>query len=344
MPYIRGWLAAIPLAISIAIIASPQSQQPAARDFLKKYLGFTDAEITSLDGGQLITKLPKVTDQREVAAYAVVRVNAPPEQLAVQFNDIVRWKKGESVPQIGKFSDTPTIADLNGLTIEPDDIKVLKKCKPGSCGIKLSSGSMEYLAKGTNWTAVNYHGQAETLFKHMLSDYAGSYLTGGNRVLVQYDDQKQPLKLAEDFSALLKESTYVNEYAPQLANYIDKFPAVQLPGSTSYIYWSKEQFGIQPVMSMTHVTIYPRKHGSGNETIIASKQIYASHYFESSLAFTMMLPREGGGSYLLYLNRSRSDTLRGFFSGITRMFISGHVRDGAAKGLQQAKMRLEAGS
>jgi hypothetical protein len=49
----------------------------------------------------LITKLPKVTDQREVAAYAVVRVNAPPEQLALQFNDIVRWKKSESVPQIG---------------------------------------------------------------------------------------------------------------------------------------------------------------------------------------------------------------------------------------------------
>jgi hypothetical protein len=58
----------------------------------------------------------------------------------------------------------------------------------------------------------------------------------------------------------------------------------------------------------------------------------------------MMLPREGGGSYLLYLNRSRSDTLRGFFSGITRMFISSRVRDGAAKSLQQAKTRLEAGN
>jgi hypothetical protein len=101
--------------------------------------------------------------------------------------------------------------------------------------------------------------QAETLFKQMLVDYAGSYMSGGNRQLVQYDDQKQPLKLAEDFSALLKESTYVNDYAPELANYIDKFPTVQLPGSTTYIYWSKEQFGIQPVMSMTHVTIYSRK-------------------------------------------------------------------------------------
>jgi hypothetical protein len=344
MQNFRGRLAPIAVAISFAVIASAQSQQPGSRDFLKKYLGFTEADIVELDGGQLITKLPKVTDQREVAAFAVVRVNAPPDQLAVQFHDIVRWKKGESVPQIGKFSDTPTIADLNGLTIEPDDIKVLKKCKPGACGVKLSSGSMENLAKNTNWASDNYHGQAETLFKKMLFDYAGSYMTGGNRLLVQYDDQKQPLKLADDFSALLKESNYVTDYAPELANYIDKFPTVQLPGSTSYVYWSKEQFGIQPVMSMTHVTIYPRKRASGNEVLIASKQIYASHYFESSLAFTMMLPREGGGSYLLYLNRSRSDTLRGFFSGITRMFISGHVRDGAAKSLQLAKTRLEAGS
>ena len=51
----------------------------------------------------------------------------------------------------------------------------------------------------------------------------------------------------------------------------------------------------------------------------------------------------GDGSYLLYLNRSRSDTLRGFFSGVTRLFISGRVRDGAAKSLQIAKDRLEAG-
>jgi len=110
------------------------------------------------------------------------------------------------------------------------------------------------------------------------------------------------------------------------------------------VYWSKEKFGIQPVVSMTHVTIYPRRHGSANEVLIASKQLYASHYFESSLAFTMMIPREGGdGCYLLYLNRSRTDTLRGFLSGITRLFISGRVRDGAAKSLQLAKERLEAG-
>jgi hypothetical protein len=236
------------------------------------------------------------------------------------------------------------IADLDGLTIEPDDIDVLRKCKPGSCGVKLSSVSMENLVRGTNWASENYQGQAQSLFKNMLTDYVGSYMSGGNRRLVQYDDQKQPLKLTEDFSALLKESNYVTEYAPELANFIDKFPSAALSGSTSYVYWSKEKFGIQPVMSMTHVTIYPRKRGSGNEVLIASKQIYASHYFESSLAFTMMIPREGGGSYLLYLNRSRSDTLRGFFSGITRMFISGRVRDGAAKSLQLAKTRLEAGT
>ncbi|HET9132243.1 MAG TPA: hypothetical protein VFO86_14910, partial [Terriglobia bacterium] len=183
-----------------------------------------------------------------------------------------------------------------------------------------------------------------SLFKKMLIDYVGTYKTGGNHFLVNYADQKQILKLQDDFTALLKESNYVTEYAPELANYIDKFPNAQLQGSEDFVYWSKEEFGIQPVLSMTHVTIYPRNRGNSSEVLIASKQLYATHYFESSLAFTMMLPREGGeGSYLLYLNRSRSDTLRGFFSGITRLFISGHVRDGAAKSLQAAKERLEAG-
>jgi len=339
---IYGRFAAI--AICIAALASAQSQPQNAKDFLRKYLGFSEADIANLDKGELITKLPKVPDQREVAAFAAVRVNARPEQLATQFRDIVRWKKGDSVPEIGKFSDKPVIADLSGLTIEPDDIKLMKKCKPGSCDIKLSAASMERLVKGTNWTAANYQGQAENLFKEMLVEYVGTYKTGGNRYLISYADQKQTLKLPEDFSALLKESNYVTEYAPELANYIDKYPNAPLPGSDEFVYWSKEKFGIQPVLSMTHVTIYPRRHANANEVLIASKQLYATHYFESSLAFTMMIQREGGdGSYLLYLNRSRSDTLRGFFSGITRMFISGHVRDGAEKSLQLAKTRLEAG-
>ena len=342
MHHIRGRLAAI--GICIATLAAAQSQPQTAKDFLRKYLAFSDADIAALDKGELVTKLPKVTDQREVTVFAAVRVNARPEQVATQFRDIVRWKKGDSVPEIGKFSDTPLIADLTGLSIEPEDIKVLKKCKPGSCDIKLSAASMDKLVKGTNWAAENYQGQAENLFKKMLIDYVGTYKTGGNRYLVNYADQKQVLKLSDDFSALLKESNYATDYAPELANYIDKFPGAQLPGSEDFVYWSKEKFGIQPVLSMTHVTIYPRKHGNTSEVLIASKQLYATHYFESSLAFTMMLPREGGeGSYLLYLNRSRSDTLRGFLSGITRLFISGHVRDGAAKSLQLAKERLEAG-
>jgi len=341
MPSISGRLAAI--ALCIAAVASAQTQPQTAKDFLRKYLGFTDADIAALDKGQLITKLPKVSDQREVAAFAAVRVNALPEQLAVQFHDIVKWKKGESVPEIGKFTSPPAIADLTGLTVEPEDIKDLRKCKPGSCDIKLSAVSMERLVKGTNWTAENYEGQAERLYKQMLIDYVGTYMIGGNRYLVQYADQRQTLKLPEEFSSLLKESNYVTDYAPELANYIDKFPNATLPGSEDYVYWSKEKFGIQPVLSVTHTTIYSRRHGNANEVLIASKQLYASHYFESSLAFTMMLPREDGGSYLLYLNRSRTDTLRGFFSGITRMFISGHVRDGAGKSLLMAKQRLEAG-
>jgi hypothetical protein len=48
--------------------------------------------------------------------------------------------------------------------------------------------------------------------------------------------------------------------------------------------------------------------------MIASKQIYASHYFEASLELTALIENEVAGEspglLLLYLNRSRFDTLR----------------------------------
>jgi hypothetical protein len=51
-----------------------------------------------------------------------------------------------------------------------------------------------------------------------------------------------------------------------------------------------------------------------NRTLIASKQIYASHYFEASLELTALVeakePGENSGFFLLYLNRSRLDNFR----------------------------------
>jgi hypothetical protein len=51
----------------------------------------------------------------------------------------------------------------------------------------------------------------------------------------------------------------------------------------------------------------------------------------------------GGPNYLVYVNRSQVDVLRGMFGGIVRWFIEHRLKDEAAEVLQGLRRRLESG-
>ena len=145
---------------------------------------------------------------------------------------------------------------------------------------------------------------------------------------------------------MLDQSPYLFETAPEFFKYLGDFPQAQLPGAEDFLYWSKEkQRGFKTVLGLTHVTVYRQKDERGSQIIIASKQLYANHYFEGSLALTWLVDAEAQaekpGCYLIYLNRSRMDGLRGAMSWLKRSISRGRIRDGLVKNLQLTKETLE---
>src|SRR3954470_22044796 len=114
MHYIHWRLSAIAICVAGLCFAQLQpSSASSAANFFRKYLEFSETDIASLEKGQLVARLPKTSEQREVAVFAAIRVKASPRELASQFRDVVGWKKGDSVPEIGKFSEVPAMADLS---------------------------------------------------------------------------------------------------------------------------------------------------------------------------------------------------------------------------------------
>jgi len=95
------------------------------------------------------------------------------------------------------------------------------------------------------------------------------------------------------------------------------------------------------VASVTHVSIYVQP----GRTVIASKQIYASHYFDASLGLTAALDDSasapGSSMYLVYINRSRIDLLSGFLGGLRRAILRGRLREGMRKNLVKVVRKLE---
>jgi hypothetical protein len=113
------------------------------------------------------------------------------------------------------------------------------------------------------------------------------------------------------------------------------------------LYWSEVQVGLKPVILLTHTATYTRRHDDAPQILVATKQLYATHYFDSSLSLTLLTSatdEEGrAATYLLYANRSRLDALGGLFGGVRRRVIETQVLDGLRAVLQQTKLRTEAG-
>jgi hypothetical protein len=84
------------------------------------------------------------------------------------------------------------------------------------------------------------------------------------------------------------------------------------------IYWSREHygFGLKPLINVTHTMFYK---ASPSVTVIAAKQIWASHYYDGSLGITV-LADANPGTYFVYLNRSRIDLLRS--AGFKRWLVA----------------------
>ena len=340
------------LLLTSCIFAAPafelaQTPQPEPYTFLRKQLKFSRTELLTLEDGKIIVRLPETPEAREVAAFAIARLDVTREFFVQRVRDIVNFKKSEHVLQIGKFSSPPRLEDLSGLTLDQVDIDGIKACRMKDCDFKMSAKFIDRFRREVDWSATNHRDKVTELVREMLLDHVQSYLKWGNASLGKYDDKSYPLTLAEELRPLLKPASYMYGYAPEFQKYLEEFPQGRPENAAileDFLYWSKEDFGLKPVTSVTHVTIYKRSPGNGSDVIVGSKGIYGSHYFDSSLgltAFVQSQAHEPPRSYLIYVNRSRTDALRGLFGGWTRSMIGGRIRDGARKSMEAIKVKLE---
>lgn len=327
-----------------ALSTGAQNLPDRFKNLLQTQMNVSEATLASLERGEAVTKLLKTRAKKEIAALGILRVNAPCDLFIDRFRDIADFKKSATVLQIGKFSNPPSLADLNGLTLDPCCLEAIKNCKSGDCDMKMSAEMMARFRQELNPSAADYRARADALARRMLFDYLKAYLQTGNAALIEYRDEENVVRLAEEYRSLLDQSRFLADYAPEFYKYLEEFPKASSPNIEDFIYWSKEKFGLNPVLSLTHVAIYKRVVGDSTEVLIASKQLYANHYFDGSLGLGLYIEGSQGpasGAYMMYLNRSRADALQGWFLGIKRSLVGGRVREGLAKNLKLVKKRIE---
>jgi hypothetical protein len=291
------------------------------------------------EAGQPIVKLLPVQDKREVAVSGLVTLQVPAEVFLQSFRESMVRRSDSAILEIGRFSGAPTLDDLHDLTVDARDIEDLKECFAGDCKVKLSAGMMERFRKEIDWTAPDYRLQVTRLFKQILLDYVREYSKQGDTALIEYNDKPKSVLLAEETQSLIGASTFSREIPATLAQSSHGFSVVE-----DALVWSKIKFGLKPVTAINHIVIYRGEQKTGPQILVVSKQIYANHYFDGSLAVTVFgnSSSESYGSYLFYENRSRVDGLTGLFGKLKRGVIEDQAVDNLASILAKSKASLTA--
>jgi hypothetical protein len=335
------------LLVTFAASLHAQTAVPASlRDFLEQHAGFEKSDIRDLAEGRPVAKVAETKSGDEVAVAGAVRVGVPRDFFLRQFIDIVGFKRQQSIHAVGKFEKPPTLGDLDGLQLHPKSMDALRDCRAGHCQLKLSAKDILRFQQEIAWSQPGAAESANGLFRGILLQRLLSYLESGNRGLADYNDKKSPVSLARESSRLVSESAYLQEFAPRLADCLKLFPDCD-SGIETFHYWSKENYGhgLKSVVSMTQVLIDRQKVGDSEWIWEASKQLYADHYSDSSLGVMLMVeasPENGNPSfYLIYLNRTHFDSLRGFWAFVIRGIIRGKARGELSDQLELIRTRMQ---
>jgi hypothetical protein len=315
------------------------------RQQLSLKAAFTTEDFTALDRGTRVVKLLPVADKREVAVCGVVRVHGSPAVIAKMFQHTMIQKSAKSLLASGRFSNPPSLADVETLTLENRDIEDLRKCVVGECKLKLSAGMIRRFQTEVDWNSADYRVQVTALFRQLLVEYVRDYIARGNLALIEYSDQNPPVKVDEEQNSLLQSLVYINDFAPEFAKYLRDFPSTKRTDVQDVVTWTKIKFGLKPVIILTHVATYEPSTDRAHKVLIVSRQIYANHYFDSSLALSLALhlptTDDSSKAYLLYTNHTRADALDGSFSKVKRNIARSEAEASLTTLLEQTKVNIE---
>ena len=350
----RGaWLPKIALIAAMAsiIVATGASATPpapqagavsdAARSLLVE-LGFDDQQIQQAAAGTAVAVI--IHDSGDESAQAgAVWIDVPIDFFVERYADVETFQKSDAVVAMQVLSASPVAADFAGLSFPDDDVADLSKCKSGNCAIKIDAGGLGQL-QAIDWAAADAAAKANAALRVILFGYVTTFRDKGDDGLPVLVDKKNPISTTDELDAIITNSPYLTEFAPEATGYLQSYPSGQPAGATELFYWSLANIGLKPIVVVDHVAITPPAAGAGNPTVISVNQLYASHYFHAALQLLFLMPSDANpdGFLLVSANRSRSDGLSGFTGHIVRHTGEKRGRDSLRGFLATAKQRVEA--
>jgi hypothetical protein len=330
----------LPLAFAQRPVLSPDT-----RRFLREHVHLTDPQIDTIAAGSATAQEHTTPDRAEILVYGAVYVDADPVEFARRYAEVEKLPDGKTYLAAKYFKSSPSLNDLHFLQLPQEDLAELKDCRPGDCDIQLSRDAIERF-RSLNWKSPDSVTKANGLMREIALGALTAYQKGGNKALGEYHDKEKPTAVAQTFQTVLSRGEDLPNAMPDFYSYLKTYPAQKPKDTWEFFYWENVKFGLKPTFRINHVIFHQRK-GKPAEWVIANKQIYASHYFQTALDlwFCVRDPysKSKTGYYLVTLKGSRQEGLTGFSGRILRGIVISKTKDAMVQALLRMKQRAETG-
>jgi len=315
-------------------------------DFLVRTIGLKASQLAALSRGDVVGKVLPTADDRDVAVFAAVHVDVPRSFFVERQRDFTHALRTPTRSEVRLFGTPAADSDVQALNITDDDLQTLRDCRPNDCNFKLPATDMDSLRALIDVSAPDARSRVAAYARQLIVDYVNDYRQRGNTAMLVYNDLGS-VRSSDALAALLRDSSSVIQAVPSLGRHVMNYPRDTLPGATDVIFWSIDALPhVRATLRITHETVYSPPDLQGT-TILASKQIYADHYFEAGLELLTVIDGTAGtptssGITLVAVRRYRFDHLpSGGLLDLRGHVVSG-LQDNAVSDLKRLKADSEA--
>jgi len=318
---------------------------PNLQTYFKDYIGLTDEQITAIRGGQAFAKNLHSRMADEIFVFGAVYINAAPESYLKFARDFKRMRTVPGFLALGEFSDPPQLSDVKDLSVDSEDIKEFRECKPADCKIQLPASSIDDVHHLVDWSQPNAEEELVSLLRKKILELVTNYQRDGNAALGPYNDKRKSTEVPEQFKYMLSYAQALPKYLPDFCDYLLSYPAAKPANVENSFYWDKVKFGLKPTVRVVHVLTLRGETALDPAYVIAEKQLYSSHYFQTALDLTFCVldtrdPKKPG-FYLLKTMGSEQAGLTGFKGSIVRKVATDRSSSSLQKSLSTIKETLE---
>jgi len=298
--------------IAIALCAPAIRAQASPAPLLQTLTNLDAKQVAEAERGDAVAITLDAPDKTEIAMLGVVRIPVPRAFYLDRVQTLTGFLASQTRSAAGAFADPAQAGDVSSLALEQSDARSLEKCKLFSCDVKLPADLMaklrRELARSRDPEPIT-----DSIMREWVVSYVNAYRADSSEELVVYDDTKRSVRSSEAFRELLSEPMPAGIDSQPFAQMLASPRSARPPEVTSRISWEMDRLsGLKPTLEVVERSIYSPSTRP-NESFLATKLLYASHYFESQIDFIMVADAESPAGttemYLIIVRRQKFDDL-----------------------------------